>query len=55
MDAFDEGYVTVPQCAARMAITQDRVLELVRRGVLRAKTTPFGQLVQPAIVSGAVE
>jgi excisionase family DNA binding protein len=50
---YDDGYLTPEECATRMGISVDRVLELARRGVLR--TTRVGLWVQPAIVSGAVD
>lgn len=50
--AFDDGYLTVEDCAARMGITVERVVELVKRGILRADRDGY---VQPAILSGAVD
>ena len=48
----DDGYVTVAQCARRMSISEARVIELAKRGVLRSYQN--GVLwVQPALVSGA--
>lgn len=52
MDPYDDGYLTVEECAERMGITAQRVVDLVKRGVLRASRDG---LVQPAIVSGSVE
>ena len=48
----ENGYVTVEECAERMGITAERVVEYVRRGILRADRDGY---VQPAIVSGAVD
>ncbi|MBF9315850.1 hypothetical protein [Mycobacteroides chelonae] len=47
-------YLDVDECAARMNLTTDAVLDLVRRRVLRAVS--LGDevlLVQPAIVTGS--
>lgn len=41
------------EAAERMGMTTEQVLSLVRRGVLRATESPFGEIrVEPAIVSG---
>jgi hypothetical protein len=45
----DASFVLPEECAARMGITEKQVVDLVRRGVLRARDG----LVQPAILSGA--
>lgn len=53
----DDGtgdWLTVEDCAKRMRITPERVLELVRRRALRTRHQWGVTLVQPAIVSGAV-
>jgi hypothetical protein len=50
-DVWDDGFVPVEDCAARMGITEQRVVELVKRGILRADRDGY---VQPAIISGAV-
>jgi hypothetical protein len=47
---FDDGFLPVEECAAQMGITVERVVEYVKRGVLRADRDGF---VQPAILSGA--
>lgn len=49
---WDDGFLTVEECAARMGITAERVVDYVKRGVLRADREGY---VQPAIVSGAIE
>ena len=53
-DLFDDGYMSVEECARRLNLTEERVIELAKRGVLRSQWD--GVLgVQPAIVTGAVE
>jgi hypothetical protein len=47
-----DGFLTVEDCAAQMGITVERVVELVKRGILRADRDGY---VQQAIISGAVE
>jgi hypothetical protein len=49
---YDDGFLPVEDCAARMGVTVQRVVELVKRGILRADRDGF---VQPAILSGAVD
>jgi excisionase family DNA binding protein len=50
----DYDYVTVPEAARRLNLTEKRVIELARRGVLRSYQD--GVLwVQCALVSGAVD
>ncbi|WP_163685905.1 hypothetical protein [Mycolicibacterium gadium] len=54
----DDGtgeWLTVEDCARRMRVSQDQVLDMVRRRVLRTRHQWGVTLVQPAIVSGAVE
>lgn len=47
-------YLDVDECAARMNLTTNAVLDLVQRRVLRAVSLGDGLLlVEPAIVSGA--
>jgi hypothetical protein len=48
----DEHFVPVEEAAQRMGITAERVVELVKQGVLRSSRDG---LVLPAIISGAVE
>lgn len=57
-DRFDphehEGFLEVEECATRMNLTAEAVLDLVQRRVLRAIS--LGDeliLVQPVIVTGA--
>lgn len=50
--AFDDGFLPLDECAERMGITVQRVVELVRRGILRADRDGY---VQPAILSGGVD
>ena len=56
---WDEGdggeWLEIDDCARRMAIPPERVLELVRRCALRTRHAYGVTLVQPAIVTGAVE
>ncbi|BCP05889.1 hypothetical protein P6281_16325 [Mycobacterium sp. 5-140-3-2] len=48
-------YLDLDDCARRMGLTVDRVLELCRHRVLRSLNLGMGVvLVEPAIVSGAV-
>jgi len=35
VDAYRDGYLPVGECAARMNVTVDRVLDFARRRVLR--------------------
>ncbi|WP_100451819.1 hypothetical protein [Mycobacteroides abscessus] len=49
-----QGFLELDECAARMQLSTDDVMALVRRRVLRAAT--LGDeliLVQPAIVTGS--
>ena len=49
------SFVELDQCAARMGITKNQVLDLVRRRVLRAVDFGYGLIyVQPVILSGAI-
>lgn len=43
-----ESYVTVRECAEILNMTEDRVIELAKRGTLRS----IGRLVQPAFIPG---
>jgi hypothetical protein len=46
-----DDYLTVAQCARRLNLTEDRVLELAKRGILRSFYD--GVLwVQPALIRG---
>ncbi|WP_161630354.1 hypothetical protein [Mycobacterium sp. UM_CSW] len=49
---WDDGFLPLDECAARMGVTVERVQEYVRRGTLRADRDGY---VQPAILSGAVD
>jgi hypothetical protein len=42
-------------CARRMAISQERVLQLVKQRALHTRSDYGFTLVRPAIVSGAVD
>lgn len=59
MNVWDEDdggeWLAVDDCARRMGCTLERVLDLVRRRALRTRHASGVTLVQPAIVSGAVE
>lgn len=55
LDALDDGWLTAEDCAVLMRITVDQVHALVRRRVLRSTGTGPGLLVQPAVLSGAVD
>lgn len=48
---YDDGYLPVEECAQRMGVSPERVVALVRQGVLRSRDG----WVQPAIVTGATE
>jgi hypothetical protein len=49
----ERRFVPLEEAAERMGMTTEQVLSLVRRGVLRATESPFGEIrVEPAIVSG---
>ncbi|WP_100515178.1 hypothetical protein [Mycobacteroides abscessus] len=49
-----EGFLDVDECAARMQLSTNAVLDLVQRRVLRAVSLGDGLLlVEPGIVSGA--
>lgn len=49
---IDDGFLPLEECAQRMGVTPERVVDYVRRGILRADRDGY---VQPAILSGAVE
>lgn len=49
---WGDGFLSVEECAQQMAITVEQVAQLVKRDILRADRDG---LVQPAIISGAVE
>jgi excisionase family DNA binding protein len=51
-DPWDDSLLPVEEAAQRMGISVERVVEYVKRGILRA--TADG-LVQVAILSGAVD
>ncbi|GAB7066605.1 hypothetical protein JCM12141A_08940 [Mycolicibacterium hodleri] len=52
--SFDnlEGYCELPQAAARMEMTQEQVMALVRKRALRAVDIMGEVWVQPALISG---
>ena len=55
-DTDDDGdWLEVGECAKRMRIPPERVLELVRRRALRTRHAYGVTLVQPAILSGAAQ
>lgn len=55
-DSDDGGeWLEISDCAARMGCTPERVLDLVRRHAVRTRHEYGVTLVQPAIVSGAVD
>lgn len=48
-------WLEISDCAKRMGVTPERVLDLVRRRALRTRQLYGVTLVQPAILSGAVD
>ncbi|MGA9360571.1 MAG: hypothetical protein WBW75_22020 [Mycobacterium sp.] len=56
IDPYREGdsetYMTVPECAEVMHISEERVRQLMRLGVLRTRYHWGSILVQPAAVAG---
>lgn len=55
-DDLDGGeWLGISECATRMGCTPERVLDLVRRRALRTRHAYGVTLVQPAILSGAVQ
>lgn len=50
MDDRDD-YLPLDQCAARLNLTEDRVLELAKRGILRSYHDSI-LWVQPALIRG---
>lgn len=50
---MDDSFVELDEAAARMGLSADQTLDLVRRRVLRGIDLGFGLIyVQPAILSG---
>jgi hypothetical protein len=49
---FDDGYVTVQECAQRLGMSPKQVRELVERRVLKARFDGYGVMVQPALIRG---
>jgi hypothetical protein len=47
-DALDDGYLPIEEAAQRMGVSVERVIALVRAGVLRTRD---GLWIQPAIVN----
>jgi len=43
-----ESFVTIRECAEILNMTEERVIELAKRGTLRSR----GRLVQPALIPG---
>jgi hypothetical protein len=54
-DDLDGEWLTIDDCAKRMRITPERLLQLVKRRALRTRHDYGVTLVQPAIISGAVD
>lgn len=50
-DDFERDYVTVAECAKRMNISEEMVIEMIHGRALRATSFGGGMLVEPAIVS----
>jgi hypothetical protein len=47
-----DGYVDIGECAKRLNLTTDQIMELVRRRVLGSVSMPFGEVwVEPALTN----
>lgn len=49
-----DGYIEIPECAARMGLSNNAVIDLINARVLRAVDLGSLVLVEPAILSGSL-
>lgn len=47
-----EGYMSVEECAVELGLPVTRIRELVTARVLKAYSTPYDVMVQPALIAG---
>jgi biotin operon repressor len=50
-DRYEDDYVSVDECARRLRLTRQRVMELIEARVLKAHWDGY-LLVQPALIAG---